>query len=67
MRERDSWQVEGTVAERVAKSDKIPTGHVEIFPDKITLLGKSKTPPFKIEVLRGEGTGLVQDLAVGLS
>lgn len=42
-------QVIGKVAERSNKNDKIPTGHVEIIVDKITVLNSSLTPPFTIE------------------
>ncbi len=32
-------QVEGTVRERSSKNDRLPTGEIEVVPDKITLLG----------------------------
>ena len=41
--------VTGKVAERYSKSDKIPTGDVEIYPGKITILNPAITPPFTIE------------------
>lgn len=40
---------EGIVAERSSKNLKIPTGEIEIIVDKMTVLNKSKTPPFTIE------------------
>jgi aspartyl-tRNA synthetase len=42
-------QAEGEVIERESKNDKIPTGHIEIKVDKLTLLNKSEVPPFLIE------------------
>jgi aspartyl-tRNA synthetase len=42
-------QVEGTVAERYSKSDKIATGDIEIIPATIRSLNKAKVPPFTIE------------------
>ncbi len=42
-------QVEGTVAERYSKSDKIATGDIEIIPTAIRSLNKAKVPPFTIE------------------
>ncbi|MDP1747463.1 MAG: aspartate--tRNA ligase [Bacteroidota bacterium] len=41
--------VTGQVAERYSKSDKIATGDIEIYPDKITILNTALTPPFTIE------------------
>jgi aspartyl-tRNA synthetase len=41
--------VEGSVAERYAKNNKIPTGYIELRASKITILNASKTPPFTIE------------------
>jgi aspartyl-tRNA synthetase len=41
--------VEGTVVERPAKNDKIPTGDIEIKASKITVLNAAKLPPFTIE------------------
>lgn len=41
--------VEGTVSERLSKNDKIPTGDIEIWVKKITVLNTSKNPPFTIE------------------
>jgi len=45
----DVIQVSGTVAERSNKNFKIPTGEIEIIVTEITLLNKSKLPPFTIE------------------
>lgn len=42
-------QVEGTVVERYAKNDKIPTGEIEVRASNINILNESKTPPFVIE------------------
>ena len=42
-------QVEGKVIEREAKNDQMPTGDIEILVSKLTILNKSKTPPFTIE------------------
>ena len=42
-------QTSGTVLERYAKNDKIPTGGIEIGVDKIEILNASKVPPFTIE------------------
>ncbi len=41
--------VTGNVAERYSKNNKIPTGDIEIYPDKITVLNSSVIPPFTIE------------------
>jgi aspartyl-tRNA synthetase len=41
--------VTGKVAERYSKSDKIATGDIEIYPDKIIVLNSALTPPFTIE------------------
>ncbi|HEY0030572.1 MAG TPA: aspartate--tRNA ligase [Bacteroidia bacterium] len=41
--------VTGKVAERYSKSDKIETGDIEIYPEKIVLLSPAITPPFTIE------------------
>ncbi|MCW3071265.1 MAG: aspartyl-tRNA synthetase [Bacteroidetes bacterium] len=41
--------VTGKVNERYSKSDKIPTGDIEISPEKITVLNPAITPPFTIE------------------
>jgi aspartyl-tRNA synthetase len=41
--------VTGKVAERYSKSDKIPTGDVEINPNKIVVLNSAIVPPFTIE------------------
>lgn len=42
-------KVEGTVKERSSKNNNIPTGDIEIIANKLTVLNKSKTPPFTIE------------------
>jgi aspartyl-tRNA synthetase len=39
----------GKVAERYAKSNKIPTGDIEIWVNELEILNSSKVPPFKIE------------------
>jgi aspartyl-tRNA synthetase len=41
--------VNGKVSERYSKSDKIPTGDIEINPEKIVVLNSAITPPFTIE------------------
>jgi aspartyl-tRNA synthetase len=41
--------VTGKLNERYSKSDKIPTGDIEISPEKITVLNPAITPPFTIE------------------
>ena len=38
----------GTVRERSAKTDKIPTGDIEVFVTELRILAKSETPPFEI-------------------
>jgi aspartyl-tRNA synthetase len=42
-------QVKGTVAERLSKNDKMPTGDVEIKVNSIEILNAAKLPPFMIE------------------
>ena len=42
-------KVEGIVKERSSKNSNIPTGDIEIIANKLTVLNKSKTPPFTIE------------------
>jgi aspartyl-tRNA synthetase len=42
-------QVNGEVAERLSKNDKIPTGEIEIKVTTLTILNAAKTPPFTIE------------------
>lgn len=42
-------QVEGRVAERTSKNDKLPTGDIEIIATGLKVLNKSETPPFTIE------------------
>jgi len=39
----------GTVAERLSKNDKIPTGEIEVKVDELEILNASKIPPFTIE------------------
>ena len=42
-------EIEGIVRERSNKNHKINTGEIEIEIEKLTILNKSKTPPFNIE------------------
>lgn len=42
-------KITGTVIERYAKNDKIPTGEIEIRPETVEVLNAAKTPPFTIE------------------
>jgi len=42
-------QIKGTVNERSSKNDKMATGDIEIVAKELTILNKSKTPPFTIE------------------
>ena len=42
-------QVTGTVTERFAKNDKMPTGDIEIRLSALTVLNSAKLPPFQIE------------------
>ena len=42
-------QAKGTVIERAAKTDKIPTGEIEIKVSELNVLNEAQTPPFKIE------------------
>lgn len=42
-------QIEGIVRERSNKNPKMPTGDIEIDVDRLTVLNKSKIPPFTIE------------------
>jgi aspartyl-tRNA synthetase len=42
-------KVEGIVAERLSKNDKMPTGDIEIKLTSLEVLNSSKTPPFTIE------------------
>jgi len=41
--------VTGKVAERYSKTNKIATGEIEIYPDKVVVLNAAITPPFTIE------------------
>ena len=42
-------QITGKVVERESKNKNIPTGEIEIEISGLTILNKSKTPPFTIE------------------
>jgi len=42
-------RVEGIVAERMSKNDKIPTGDIEIKVTGLSVVNPSKLPPFTIE------------------
>jgi aspartyl-tRNA synthetase len=42
-------QATGTVVERTAKNDKMPTGDIEIKVEDLTVLNAAKVPPFIIE------------------
>ncbi|MGQ1890880.1 aspartate--tRNA ligase [Thermophagus sp. OGC60D27] len=42
-------QVEGKVAERSSKNNKIPTGDIEILLDSLKVLNSADLPPFTIE------------------
>ena len=42
-------QVTGTVNERYAKNEKMPTGDIELLVDTLTVLNASEVPPFTIE------------------
>lgn len=39
----------GNVVERIAKNHNIPTGHIEIAVEQLTVLNSAKVPPFIIE------------------
>lgn len=45
----DVLQVQGKVVERASKNDKIPTGEIEIVPERLNILNQSLVPPFIIE------------------
>ncbi|MCO6500382.1 MAG: aspartate--tRNA ligase [Vicingus serpentipes] len=45
----DVIQITGNVIERESKNKNIPTGEIEITVTELTVLNKSKTPPFTIE------------------
>lgn len=42
-------QIKGIVIERAAKNKKMPTGEIEVEVTSLTILNKSKVPPFTIE------------------
>ncbi|MDO5635843.1 MAG: aspartate--tRNA ligase [Myroides sp.] len=42
-------QVKGSVIEREAKNNKIPTGEIEVLVKDLTILNESQLPPFTIE------------------
>ena len=42
-------QITGTVQERYAKNDKLPTGDIEIIVSELNVLNASAVPPFTIE------------------
>lgn len=42
-------RISGKVEERTSKNANIPTGEVEIIADSLSVLNKSKVPPFTIE------------------
>src|SRR5690606_2137239 len=42
-------QVEGTVVERLAKNDKLPTGDIEIKVTRLDVLNPARVPPFTID------------------
>ena len=42
-------KVEGIVAERMSKNDKMPTGEIEIKVTNMSIMNPSKVPPFTIE------------------
>jgi len=42
-------EAKGTIVERVAKNDKIPTGDIEIKVSDLKILNPAKLPPFLIE------------------
>ncbi|MDE6343048.1 MAG: aspartate--tRNA ligase, partial [Muribaculaceae bacterium] len=42
-------RIGGKVEERTSKNANIPTGDIEIIADSLTILNKSKVPPFTIE------------------
>ena len=51
-------KVEGKVAERYAKNDKLPTGDIEIEVTQLEILNESKVPPFIIETETDGGDDL---------
>ena len=51
-------KVEGKVSERFAKNDKLPTGNIEIFVEKLEILNSATVPPFLIETETDGGEDL---------
>ncbi|MEX2234842.1 MAG: aspartate--tRNA ligase [Cyclobacteriaceae bacterium] len=51
-------QVEGKVAERLSKNDKMVTGDIEIKVSRITVLNAAKVPPFSIDDVTDGGEEL---------
>ena len=43
-------QVSGTVRERSSKNDKLPTGDIEVVPDRVTVLGKCRFNELPFEI-----------------
>ncbi len=54
----DVIKVTGKVIERASKNDKIPTGAIEVEVTELTILNKSKLPPFTIEAETDGGDDL---------
>lgn len=49
--------VEGTVVLRSAPNEKLPTGLIEIVPEKVEVLGRRTTPALPFEVSRSTEAG----------
>ena len=49
--------VEGTVVLRSAPNDKLPTGKIEIIPDRVEILGKRSVPALPFEVSHSTEAG----------
>ena len=45
--------VEGTVRERASKNPKLPTGDIEVVPEKIEVLGRCRYNELPFEIKRG--------------